>query len=293
MAASRSASDARDLHPPHDRRDSRSLARLLYYRACLSCWVGRRARARDLCQRAVRLCSYDRAYELLARLELPGEDYLHVLARVHAYVRPATYVEVGVACGDSLALLRPETRAIGIDPEPRVERPLGPLQQIFAEASDEYFARHDVVAELGGRRVRMAFIDGLHHFEFALRDFLNLEPLCDRDSLIFVHDCHPLDERTAAREKTTGFWSGDVWRLIGLLKRHRPDLSIHTIATRPTGLGLITRLDPASRVLREHLPELIAEGLATEFDTIAGRKAEALNLFPNDWGALQTLLAGA
>ncbi len=272
---------------------ARTAARLLYYRACLNRWVGRRSRASELCRRAVGLCSYDRAYELLAQLELPGEDYLHVLARVHTYVKPATYVEVGVASGDSLALLQPETRAIGIDPEPRVEHALGPLQQVFPEASDAYFARHDVIAELGGRRVRMAFIDGLHFFEFALRDFMNLEPLCDRDSLIFVHDCYPLDERTAAREQTTGFWSGDVWRLIGLLKRHRPDLSIHIIATRPTGLGLITRLDPASRVLREHLPELIAEGLATDFHTIAGRKAEALNLFPNDWSALRALLAGA
>ncbi len=281
MAAPRRAS------APHDRR---AKARHLYYRARLNYWVGRRSRATELCRRAVGCCDYTRAYQLLAELELPGEDYLHVLARVHAYVKPETYVEIGVARGDSLALLMPGTRAVGIDPEPRVEAPLGPLKTIFAETSDEFFARRDLVAELGGRRVRMAFIDGLHHFDFALRDFMNLEPLCDRDSLIFVHDCHPLDERTAAREQTTAFWSGDVWRLIGLLKRHRPDLSIRTIATPPTGLALITRLDPASRVLREHLPELIAEGLATDFGTIAERKAEALNLFPNEWSALAPLL---
>ncbi len=252
--------------------------------------MGRRSRAAELCRRAIGWCDYIRAYRLLAELELPGEDYLHVLARVHAYVRPATYVEIGVARGKSLALLRAGTRAVGIDPEPRLERPPGPSTRIFAETSDEFFARHDLTAELGGERVRMAFIDGLHHFDFALRDFMNLEPHCEPDSLIFVHDCHPLDERTAAREQTTAFWSGDVWRLVGLLKRHRPDLSIHTIATRPTGLGLITRLDPASRVLRERLPGLLAEGLATGFDSLAGRKAQALNLFPNDWTELRALL---
>ncbi len=290
MSASRRANDP---HDPRGRGDRRAKARHLYYRARLNRWVGRRSRAAELCKRAIGWCDYARAYQLLAELELPGEDYLHVLARVHAYVRPATYVEIGVARGDSLALVRPETRAIGIDPEPRVKQPLGSLQKIFAETSDEFFARHDAIAELGGRRVRMAFIDGLHHFDYALRDFANLEPLCDPDSLIFVHDCHPLDERTAAREQTTAFWSGDVWRLIGLLKRHRPDLSVHTIATRPTGLGLITGLDPGSRVLRENLPELTAEGLAMGFDTIAGRKADALNLIPNDWSALRALLGRA
>ncbi len=288
--------DAPDLHAESDARDRRSegshraKARHLYYRARVNRWVGQRSRAAELCRRALGWCDYTRAYQLLAELELPGEDYLHVLARIHAYVKPATYVEIGVARGDSLALLQPETHALGIDPEPRLKRPVGPLQKIFAETSDEFFARRDALAELGGRRVRMAFIDGLHHFDFALRDFMNLEPLCDPDSLIFVHDCHPLDERTAAREQTTAFWSGDVWRLIGVLKRHRPDLSIHTIATRPSGLGLITRLDPTSRVLRENLPALISEGLDTGFDTIAGRKAQALNLFPNDWSELKALL---
>jgi hypothetical protein len=75
-----------------------------------------------------------------------------------------------------------------------------------------------------------------------------------------------------------------------LLKKHRPDLAIHTIATAPTGLGLITRLDPSSRTLRENLPALIAEGLSIGFDSIAGHKAEALNLFPNEWGRLRELL---
>lgn len=273
--------------------DQRTRARHLYYRARLNHWMGRRREAAALCARALTWCDYSRAHRLLAELELPGEDYLRVLARVHRELRPATYLEIGVARGDSLELAEPPTRAIGIDPGPRLRRPLGALKRVFTETSDEFFAHRDVIAELGGERVRMAFIDGMHHFDFALRDFVHLEPLCQADSLIFVHDCYPLDERTAAREQGTRFWSGDVWRLIVLLKKYRPDLSVHTIGAPPTGLGLITRLDPQSRTLADQLPTLVAEGLATEFATIADHKAEALNLYPNEWPKLRALLRSA
>jgi hypothetical protein len=269
--------------------EQRARARHLYYRARLNRWIGRRRAAAALCRRALGWCDYGRAHRLLAELELPGEDYLRVLARVHQELNPATYLEVGVARGDSLALAMPRTRAIGIDPAPRLKGSLGPNQQVFAETSDEFFSRRNARAELGGP-LAMAFIDGMHHFDFALRDFVHLEPLCEPSSLIFVHDCYPLDEQTATREQRTAFWSGDVWRLIVLLKRHRPDLAIHTIGAPPTGLGLITRLDPAARTLRERLPELIAEGLSMSFDAIARSKPESLNLFPNDWESLRALL---
>jgi hypothetical protein len=263
---------------------ARAKARHLYFRARFNRWLGRAPATAALCRRALEYCDYTRAYRLLAQTELPGADYFEVLARVHEHVRPATYVEIGVARGRSLRLVGAHTLALS------VEGPIGPRQRLFAETSDEFFSRHDVIAELGGQRVRMAFIDGMHHFDFALRDFVNLEPLCDPNSLIFVHDCYPIDARSAAREQTTAFWSGDIWRLIVLLKRHRPDLSIHTIATPPTGLGLITHLNPASSDLRRNLPALIEEGMASELRSIEADKAAALNLFPNDWSKLRAFL---
>jgi hypothetical protein len=189
-----------------------------------------------------------------------------------------------------LKLVGPQTLALGIDPEPRVSFTLSANQKVFAQTSDEFFARIDVPALLGGQPLDMAFIDGMHHFEYALRDFVNIEPLCRPDSLIFIHDCYPIDARSAEREQRTGFWSGDIWRLIVLLKKYRPDLSIHTIGTPPTGLGLVTRLDPTSTVLRSRLPELIAEGLALDFSAIAPRRAQALNLLPYHWPDVRQLL---
>jgi hypothetical protein len=270
--------------------NTRAAARRLYYRARFNHLVGRPSQAAELCRRALAHCDYIRAYRLLARMQLPGADYFSVLEQAHRHLKPATYVEVGVGGGRSLRLARPTTLALGIDPQPRLKQALAPNQKLFTETSDEFFARHDLIAELGGRRVEMAFIDGMHHFDFALRDLTNLEPLCAPNAVIFVHDCYPVDERSATREQRTAFWSGDVWRLIVLLKRHRPDLSVHTIGTPPTGLGLITRLDPSSRVLRDNLDALVAEGLTLELGQIASHKAQALNLFPNDWRRLRALL---
>ena len=75
-----------------------------------------------------------------------------------------------------------------------------------------------------------------------------------------------------------------------LLRRHRPDLVVRTIATAPTGLALIRNLDPGSTRLRDGLGALIEEGLALEYVALDGRKAEALALLPNDWAQVRALL---
>ncbi len=229
----------------------------------------------------------------LVRARMPGEIYRQVLRRIHEHVRPRTYVEIGVDKGDTIAMACPETLALGIDPAPKIERPLTARTRIFAETSDDFFARHDLGMELGGLPVELAFIDGLHRFEFALRDFINLERHCSRHATILVHDCYPLDAATAMRERMYDFWSGDVWKLVVCLKKYRPDLSIHTIGCAPTGLAVIRNLDPASALLPERLREICDEFIPMPFAAIESRKAELLNLFPNEWSKVRALLSPA
>lgn len=253
--------------------------------------AGRSAEAAAACRGLLEEApNYWDAHNLLATIELPGERYVRVLERIHAHLRPRTYVEIGVARGESIRLVAPGTRAIGVDPKPAIAHALGPNVSVVAETSDSFFAGHDVRAELGGLPVDLAFIDGMHQFEFALRDFINIEALCDPSSTVLIHDVYPLDPRTAARERVTEFWSGDIWRLVLLLRRHRPDLVVRTIAAAPTGLALIRNLDPRSSRLRERLDALIAESLALDFGVLDGRKAEALALVPNDWPQIRALL---
>jgi hypothetical protein len=253
--------------------------------------AGRAREAVAACRELLELSpNYWPAYNLLASIELPGESYFRMLERVHAHLRPRTYLEIGVSRGDSIRLAAPGTRAIGVDPEPEVVFPLGPNVSVVEETSDDFFAGRDVRAELGGLPVELAFIDGMHRFEFALRDFMNIEALCTPTSTILVHDVYPIDERTAARERVTGFWSGDIWRLVLLLRKHRPDLVVRTIAAPPTGLAVVRSLDPQSTYIRDRLDGLVAEYLAVDFRALASGKAEQLAVVPNDWSQVRALL---
>jgi len=268
----------------------RSRARRLYYQATIQRLLGHNDRAVQLCHDALRCADYSKAHNLLAELELPGEDYFRVLARIHAHLQPATYVEIGIDQGRSFEIVSPGTLTLGIDPNPRLHKPPGPLQRVFAQTSDDFFAGNDVRAELGGRPIDLAFIDGMHQFEFAFRDFINIEKYCTRDSTVLIHDVYPIDAISAARERASSFWSGDIWRLILILKKYRPDLAVNTIAARPTGLAMVQNLDPASRLLGDRQREIIAEFLAIDLDVLDGRKKEMLNHFANDWNAIARLL---
>lgn len=228
---------------------------------------------------------------LLAQLELPGEPYLKLLPRLHRHLRPISYLEIGVFQGDSLRLPLPDTRVIGVDPAPQIEgTSLAENTQLYKLTSDDFFAQYDVRAEFHGKPIELAFIDGMHLFDVALRDFSNIERLATPDSTVLIHDCYPQDRITAQRERVTTFWSGDVWRLILVLRKYRPDLKVYTIGSCPTGLGLVRNLDPQSRVLSDRYDEIVAEFLACEYSEIENHKAQMLNLVPNDWERISALL---
>jgi hypothetical protein len=231
------------------------------------------------------------AHSALAQMSLPGPGYYDVLRRIHEHLRPRTYLEIGVEAGRSLALALPGTRAIGIDPEPQLAAPPAPGVTVHAMTSEAFFARHDVRAELGGAPIDLAFIDGMHTFESALRDFIEIEKHCTPRSTILFHDGYPLDRTTADRERRTKFWSGDIWRLVLALRKYRPDLSVHTVTTAPTGLGLVRRLDPGSRVLEERFREIEREFLALDYSVLDADKRGMLAAVANDWEQIVPLLS--
>src|SRR5689334_21028220 len=90
--------------------------------------------------------------------------YLEFLRGLHERLAPSTYLEVGVRNGDSLALSR--CRSVGIDPAYKLTAELDGDLALFRTVSDEYFTRPEPLAPFGGRPVDLAFVDGLHLFEF-------------------------------------------------------------------------------------------------------------------------------
>lgn len=228
----------------------------------------------------------------LAGLQMPGDDYLVWLDRLYRSLSPQSVLEIGIYQGVSLAKVCPPTIAIGVDPNPTVIYPLRAETHIFAETSDQFFSQRRVEKLLSGRPVSIAFVDGLHLYEQALRDFINLESCCGPRSIILLHDTVPLDESTQSRSMDTQFHTGDVWKTVLCLKHYRPDLDIFTIATPPTGLTVVTRLDPTSSVLKHNYDEAIARFIDTPFATLESNRESALNIIPNDWSVFQARLKG-
>jgi hypothetical protein len=216
--------------------------------------------------------------------------YFDLLRRIHVAMRPRTYVEIGVHTGGSLALASPATTILGIDPVPAIRMPINRTARLFFETSDDFFAQHDVNALLGGRTVDMAFIDGMHLFEFALRDFRNVERHCGPGSIVFVHDCYPLDEESSQRVRYSDTWTGDTWKLVPCLRELRPDLHIATIAVRPTGLTVIRNLDPTNTVLDDRYDEALARFSGITFQSIVDRRDDVLHVVPNRWEQVAALL---
>ena len=227
-----------------------------------------------------------------ASARMPGDDYLVWLNRIYRWLSPAFVLDIGIGRGDSISVVRPPAIAIGVDPHPYMFRPLQTETHIFTETSDEFFERARLSLILNGRLLSAAFIDGLHTFEQALRDFVNVESWCSPRSIVLIHDTVPLNELTQRPRQETRFHTGDLWKTVLCLKRYRPDLDIFTIAAAPTGLTVVTNLDPASRVLPHRFAEAVREFEQMSFADVEPTMDAALNLVAPDWPAIELRLRG-
>jgi predicted O-methyltransferase YrrM len=232
------------------------------------------------------------AHLLLSDLRLPGPDYRHHLAALHAAIAPRCYVEIGVGPGDSLALVRPGTRAIAIDPAPRIEQPIAWDQLSLVETtSDEFFAG-PAAAMLEPDGFDLAFVDGSHLFEQVVEDFLNLERYAAPGAVIVMHDTLPLDSATATPDRITTFWSGDAWKAVAVLLELRPHLRIDTIATAPTGLTLVRDLRASAPVDPDAKARLVAKWREADFDSHLRLRRSQLAPVASESGSVDRLLRG-
>ncbi|WJI40013.1 class I SAM-dependent methyltransferase [Mesorhizobium opportunistum] len=139
----------------------------------------------------------------------------------------------------------------------------------YQGTSDEFFSDLTAVNRVVPEGIDLAFLDGLHLVEVLLRDFINAEQLANKRSMFVLHDCLPLNERMAQRTRYAGddsepkeiggFWTGDVWKIVPLLTKYRPELHVSYIDCPPTGLVVCTGLDRVNRVLAENYDRMVGE----------------------------------
>jgi hypothetical protein len=181
------------------------------------------------------------------------------------------YLEVGVREGATLSLV--DCPSIGVDPAFQLTmNVLGKKRvlHLYQMTSDEFFREHDPRAVLG-TPIDVIFLDGLHQFEFLLRDFINSEAVSHRDTVIMLDDCLPVNVEMTERyhkpeeridQSLARWWTGDVWKVLPILTKYRPDLHIICVDVQPTGIICITNLDPKATILRDKYYDIVREFVA-------------------------------
>jgi hypothetical protein len=244
-----------------------------------------------------------------------GISYRMFLLRVAQALEAKTYFEIGTASGASLMGIG--CHAVAVDPQFQfvLNRDIvgkKPSLLLFQQTSDDFFANYRLNTLYPAPGVvDFAFLDGLHHFEFLLRDFLNTEPYCHRGSVIALHDCVPIAPSSATRRGHKGIdlttrrevpadpraWTGDVWKVVRALQTYRPDLKLSFYDAPPTGLCIVQGLDPSNTVLRDKYDEIVARFMDADRETgWYDTYLDSITLLPSakldDTEAMKAALAG-
>lgn len=190
----------------------------------------------------------------------PGQlQYLWMLRKIHEIRKPGLYFEIGVDQGKSLALSK--CASIGVDPDFSITVPIPTRTRLFKEPSDGFFENAERAEKLFARGIDLAFIDGMHLAEFVIRDFINVERYCTPNSMIMFDDVLPEQREMAERVRGFNVWTGDVYKVVEILREYRPDLEIEVfetfIGSYRKGLGVVKNLNPDNFVLQSNYDNIL------------------------------------
>jgi len=109
---------------------------------------------------------------------------------------------------------------------------------LFQEKSDQFFEKSlqrfpEIKCELG-------FIDGMHLFEYALKDFINLNKISSLNSVFLFHDPMPWSYEMVTRNfeslPQNAAWVGDIWKLITIFIELGMKDQVSVLTSAPSGL---------------------------------------------------------
>lgn len=177
------------------------------------------------------------------------------------------YLEIGVRDPrDNFAKVEVAEKH-GVDPDPR--RPV-----TFHMTSDAFFAQRTA----NGDRTPydLVLIDGLHVADQVERDVIGSLDLLAPGGALVLHDCNPLNAKSAADEYIYGtHWNGTVWKAWVKLRATRPDLFMCVIDV-DEGCGVIRR------GAQELLSAPTLDYAAMDYAYLAANRRQALNLISVD-----------
>lgn len=199
-----------------------------------------------------------------------GLNYYDVLKGLLSAVNPEWYLEIGSRNGRSLS--QSEQNYIAIDPEFDLQYDVvnnAKKMFLFQQTSDEFFSSKFL--QKNDIKPGVSFIDGMHLFEFALRDFINCEAVMERDGIICLHDVCPYNIPQTTREikymtELKRPWTGDVWKLVVILQRYRPDLNIDILKASSTGFACVSNLDDKNTVLIDNYDDILKQFTELTFE---------------------------
>lgn len=193
---------------------------------------------------------------------LQGASYHEVLAGIETVLKPDWYLEIGSRNG--MSLLPRKCSFVAIDPVFKLRSHAfeSKGQMLFFQQTSDAFFAEGALGKLG-IVPDFCFVDGLHLFETALSDFINCERSMRPDGIICLHDVCPFNGPMTTRDESyltrANGWTGDVWKVIPVLQKYRPDLTIDVLSSRRTGLLCVSGLDPQNRMLRESYDAIVQE----------------------------------
>ena len=198
-----------------------------------------------------------------------GTNYKDFNALLLTQKEAKVYLEVGVQNGIHLAGMSVDT-AFGVDPDFNLST--DPTKgkhvlRLHRMTSDLFFRNHSDDIQAAGW-LDFSFLDGMHLFEYLLRDVYNTEANSNPNAVITIHDCLPFDGEMIERVNNyagrspgpnAAAWTGDVWKIVPILEKYRPDLSVVLVDCSPTGLVCLSGLDPKSTVLKDRYRDIVRE----------------------------------
>lgn len=190
-----------------------------------------------------------------------GMIYARYLKSLHQGPPFDWYLEIGCRKGNTFAGSRSKT--VAVDPYFQVEQNVitqKPALHVLQQTSDDFFESGFLKAIKA--KLSFSFLDGMHLFEFLLRDVMNTEAHTRKDGIIALHDCIPFDYAMTTRDLDnlpSRAWTGDVWKIIPILREYRPDMQIDVLDCQPSGLVLLSNLKPTDKTLSKNYDKIISD----------------------------------